>query len=134
MYQPNFTRTDRIVNLITEISASREIILNASLLPRWLEYFTEGVAVSMAKIKETIVDFSLDKRLKDKKGQIFLNDRQMRILKYLQTNPRITNRVCRKLMGLSDEGVRKELNFLIQNEFIKAKGSGRGTHYVLVGD
>jgi len=103
-------------------------------ITKWLEYFTEGVAVSMAGVKETILDFSLDKRLRDKKGQIFLNDRQMKILKHLQTNPRITNRECRKLTGLSDEGVRKELNFLIRHGLIKVKGSGRGTHYILVGD
>ena len=36
--------------------------------------------------------------------------------------------------GLSDEGVRNDLNFLIQNELIKVEGSGRGTYYVLVGD
>ena len=103
-------------------------------ITKWLEYFIEGVAVSMAKVKKTILDFSFDKRLKDKRGQIFLNDRQMSVLKYLQTNPRITNRECRKLTGLSDEGVRKDLKFLIHNELIQAKGAGRGAHYVLVGD
>ena len=100
----------------------------------WLEYFCEGVAVSMNRVKDEILELSFDRRMKEKKGQIFLNGRQMKILKYLQTNPLITNRECRNITGLSDEGVRKELNFLVKNGIIKGEGSGRGRHYRLVGD
>lgn len=103
-------------------------------ITRWLEYFCEGVAVSMNKIKEEVLGLSYDRKLKEKRGQIFLNERQMKILKYLRTNPWITNRDCRDLTGLSDEGVRKDLNLLTQNGIIKADGSGRGCRYRLVGD
>ena len=35
MYRPNFTITPKILNHIAEISASREIVLNAPILPKW---------------------------------------------------------------------------------------------------
>lgn len=100
----------------------------------WMEYFTEGVAVSMGKVKNAILEFSLDRRMKKAKGQIYLNDRQMEVLRYLQTHPRITNQECREILGLSDEGVRKELQVLLENGLIERRGRGRSTHYVLVGD
>jgi Fic family protein len=35
MFKPNFRYTHRIVKLVGEIAASREVILNAPLIPRW---------------------------------------------------------------------------------------------------
>lgn len=101
---------------------------------QWMEYFVEGVTISMEKVKNTILEFSLDRRMKKAKGQMYLNERQMKVLKYLQVNPRITNRACREILGLSDEGVRKELEALIKYNLLQKKGAGRSTHYVLVGD
>lgn len=100
----------------------------------WMEYFTEGVAVSMEKVKSAILEFSLDRRMKNMKGQVYLSERQMKVLRYLQTRPRIANKELREILGLSDEGVRKELRVLLENRLIERKGAGRSTHYVLVGD
>jgi len=100
----------------------------------WMEYFTEGVAVSMEKVKSAILEFSLDRRMKNAKGQVYLSERQMKVLRYLQTRPKITNKELREILGLSDEGVRKELRVLRENELIERKGAGRSTHYALVGD
>lgn len=57
-----------------------------------------------------------------------------RVLRYLQTNPEITNRECRGLLGLSDEWVRKELEALLKNGLLQKEGARRSTHYVLIGD
>ena len=35
MFKPRFRYTNKIVRLLTRISASREIILNSPLIPRW---------------------------------------------------------------------------------------------------
>ncbi len=35
MFNPNFRYTNEIVRLLTKISASREIILNSPLIPKW---------------------------------------------------------------------------------------------------
>jgi len=100
-------------------------------ITQWLEYFCEGVAVSMAKVKKTILEFSLDRQFKDKKGQIYLDDRQMAILKYLQTHPRITSANIQEMFGLSRAGVRIVLEPLLENNLIVRKGKGKATYYVL---
>jgi len=35
MFKPNFGVTNKIISHIVDIAAARELILNASLLPRW---------------------------------------------------------------------------------------------------
>jgi len=35
MYKPNFKYTNKMVQLLTRISAAREVILNSPLIPRW---------------------------------------------------------------------------------------------------
>ncbi|NQE05420.1 hypothetical protein C5S32_06080 [ANME-1 cluster archaeon GoMg1] len=35
MFNPNFRYTNKIVRQLTKISASREIILNSPLIPKW---------------------------------------------------------------------------------------------------
>ena len=48
MYKPNFTITNKILNHIAEISASREIILNAPLLPKWEVKLRKEAILKMA--------------------------------------------------------------------------------------
>ncbi|EKD28452.1 MAG: hypothetical protein ACD_79C00296G0009, partial [uncultured bacterium] len=35
MFKPKYRYTDKIVELLTKISAAREVILNSPLIPRW---------------------------------------------------------------------------------------------------
>lgn len=61
-----------------------------------------------------------------------LNERQIKAVLYVKENGKITNKEYRKLTGLSDEGSRIDLKVLVEKNILKQKGSGRGTHYVLV--
>lgn len=101
-------------------------------ITKWLEYFCEGVAVSMNKVKETILQLSLDKRLKDKRGQIFLNEKQINILKYLQTNLRITTKDCQDMFNVSERTARNYLGELVKKDLIKPIGPQKGRYYILV--
>jgi len=100
-------------------------------ITKWLEYFCEGVAVSMNKVKETILQLSLDKRVKDKRGQIFLNERQIDILKYLQTNQRITTNDCQDMFNVSERTARNYLSELVKKDLLKAIGPQKGRYYIL---
>lgn len=60
-----------------------------------------------------------------------LNERQIKAVVYVKEKGRITNKEYRELTGLSDEGVRIDLNLLIEKELLSAKGKGRGSYYVL---
>lgn len=100
-------------------------------ITEWLEYFTEGVSVSMRRVKRVITDLSLDQRLKEAKGQIYLDDRQMVILKYLQTNPRITISEIKSMFSISREMANRVIRPLLENGLIARQGKGRATYYEL---
>jgi len=101
-------------------------------LTGWLEYFTDGVAVSIKAVKDKVIGLSKDIKLLKEKGQIALTERQMKIVERIIDKGQITNREMRELFGLSDEGVRKEISKLVKLGVVKRKGKGRSLHYVLV--
>jgi Fic family protein len=101
-------------------------------LTTWLEYFSEGVAVSIKAVKEKVVGLSKDIKVLKEKGQIALTERQMKIVERMVEKGSITNREVRAITGLSDEGVRKEINKLIKLKVIAPKGKGRSMHYDLI--
>ena len=100
-------------------------------LTDWLEYFTEGVLISISKVKERVLQLSLEKRKKEEKGQIALTERQMKIIEHLQRNGRITTGDMAKMFGVTRQAALKELSKLVELEVIKLEGKGRGAHYVL---
>ncbi len=101
-------------------------------LTGWLEYFTDGVAVSLKAVKEKVIGLSRDIKFLKDKGQVALTERQMRIVEQIVENGQVTNRDVRAMFGLSDEGSRKELSKLVKLGVLKSKGKGRSAHYVLV--
>lgn len=60
-----------------------------------------------------------------------LNERQIKAVVFMKKEGKITNKIYRDLTDLSDEGVRKDLIFLLEKGLIKIVGKGRGTYYVL---
>ena len=101
-------------------------------LTSWLEYFCEGVAVSMNRVKEEVLELSLDRKIKEEKGQIFLNERQRKILKYLQTNPRINISDIQNMFNISREMANRVIKILIDQDLIARRGKGKATYYELV--
>ncbi|HEC88187.1 MAG TPA: Fic family protein, partial [Thermoplasmata archaeon] len=59
-------------------------------LTNWLEYFTDGVLISISRVKERVLQLSIERKKKEKIGQIALTERQMKILEYIQRNGEIT--------------------------------------------
>lgn len=100
-------------------------------LTQWLEYFIEGVNVSVEAVKERVVRLSSERLRKGKKGQIALTERQMKIVEFINQNGRITNRDARRMFNISDRMVLKELRKLIDLDVIKPEGKGRSVYYVL---
>ena len=101
-------------------------------LTDWLEYFTEGVLISISKVKEKVLKLSLERQMKEEKGQIALTERQMKIIEYLQRNGRITTGDLAKMFNVTRQAALKELSKLVEMEVIKLEGKGRGAHYVLI--
>jgi Fic family protein len=100
-------------------------------LTNWLEYFVEGVNVSIAAVKERVIRLSSERLRKTKKGQIALTERQMKIIEFINQNGRLTNRDVRDMFKVSAQAAHKELVKLIELEVIEPKGKGRGLFYQL---
>lgn len=100
-------------------------------LTGWLEYFAEGVAVSLKKVKEAISELSLESRLKEKKGQIFLDERQREVIRVLKREGRLRISDVQRMFQVSREMANRILDPLIENGLIVRKGLGRATYYEL---
>ena len=98
----------------------------------WLEYFCEGVAVSMNRVKDAVLELSYDRRLKEKRGQIFLKGREMKILRHLQTNPRISINEVQKMFNISREMANRVIRVLLKQDLIARRGRGKATYYELL--
>lgn len=102
-------------------------------LTPWLEYFVEGVAIELNRVKEKVRRISMDSRVKDKLGeQVELNERQMLIMEFLHRHKSMMNKDFRKIFpDFSDDTVLREMKFLKQKGLIKKIGTTKKATYVL---
>jgi Fic family protein len=100
-------------------------------LTKWVEYFVEGVYVSVQEVKERVIRLSSERLRKTKKGQIALTERQMQIVEFINQHAKITNKDMQKLFKISDRAALKEIKKLVNLKVVKAEGKGRSLHYVL---
>lgn len=112
-------------------SALKTVDPNTCDITAWLEYFSEGVAVSVEAIRKRVIGLSKDIKALKQKGQIALTGRQMRIVERIINNGSISNREIREMFNLSNRGALDELEKLIHLEVIKKEGKGRSVIYVL---
>ncbi len=101
-------------------------------LTGWLEYFTEGVALSTKAVEKKVIGLSKDIKFLKEKGQIALTERQIRIIEYIVQNGRIRNRDIRDMFGISDRAALKEIRKLLDLKVVKTEGKGRNLSYILM--
>ena len=111
--------------------ALQSVDQNTLDITNWLEYFAEGVNVSIQAVKERVIRLSSERLRKAKRGQIALTERQMKIVEFINQNGKITNRDVREMFKLSNRGALDEINKLVELKVLKSTGRGRGLHYVL---
>lgn len=99
-------------------------------LTKWLEYFTDGVAFSVDEVKETVLRLGAKKK-GEKDSQIALTPKQTKILEYIVSHGKVTNRDLQALFKVSAQAVHKELTKLVDLKIIKPKGQGRSLYYIL---
>ena len=103
---------------------------NNNDITKWLEYFTTGVAYSVNEVKEAVQKLGTRKK-QASKTQIALTDKQMRIVEYINTHGRATNKDLRRLFKISAQAIHKELAKLVEIKVIKSQGAGRSLYYIL---
>src|SRR3990167_9490267 len=104
-------------------------------LSSWLEYFTFGASVEFTKIKEKILKLSKDVKLKEKFGgkQIYLTERQIKIIEYIQEVGYLQNQTFSSLFPtLSEDSVLRDIQDLIKKGILKKSGSTKGARYVMI--
>lgn len=101
-------------------------------LTHWLEYFCEGLAEELDRVKERVRKLSLDSKLKGRTGQIMLSERQLKLVEYIESNGSVSNKQWRSLLrDFSDDTILRDLKDLQKKGLIKKKGSTKGAVYVL---
>ena len=101
-------------------------------LTGWLEYFTDGVSVSIKAVKEKVIGLSKDIKFLKEKGQVALSERQMKIMERIIEKGEITNRDVRNMFDISNRAALDEISKLIKMKVVKETGKGRSIRYVLV--
>ncbi len=101
-------------------------------LTGWLEYFTEGVLLSVSKVKERILRLSIEKKRQKELGQIALTERQMRIIEFINKNGKITIGDVSKMFNITRQAGLKEIHKLVKLKVLKLIGRGRNAYYVLL--
>lgn len=103
---------------------------NNNDITKWLEYFTTGVAYSVNEVKEAILKLGAKKK-GISGAQIPLTDKQMKIVEFMNTHGRVTNKDLQALFKISAQAVHKELTKLVELKVIKSVGAGRSLYYIL---
>lgn len=114
--------------------ALRSVEHNDGDLTEWLSYFTEGLAIELAKIKEKVERISIDGKLREKLGgkPILLSDRQLAIIEYIQKTGYLQNSGFKQLFPMvSEDTVLNELKGLIQSGIIRKQGSTKAAKYMM---
>ncbi|OGK66443.1 hypothetical protein A2209_01680 [Candidatus Roizmanbacteria bacterium RIFOXYA1_FULL_41_12] len=103
-------------------------------LTPWLEYFIKGIANEFEKIKLRIQKLSSDSQLKHKLGgkQVFLNERQTKLVEYIQETGFLQNQAFPSLFpDYSEDTILRDLKDLMDKDLIRKIGKTKGAKYVL---
>lgn len=100
----------------------------------WLEYFTQGLAIELTRIKEKVKSLSTDLKIKRSLGgqQLTLTERQIKLVEYIQENGFVQNKAFFELFPMiSEDTVLRELKDLLRKGIVKKEGTTKGARYVL---
>lgn len=103
-------------------------------LTAWLEYFAEGLAIELMRIKEKVKSISTDLKIKKSLGgqQMALSERQIKIIEFIQENGFLQNKAFFELFPMiSEDTVLRELKDLQKKGIIKKEGTTKGVRYLL---
>lgn len=120
---------------MTYYNALQSVDQQQGNLTHWLEYFTEGLAIELTRVKEKVLSISRDMKLKEHLGgqQFSLSQRQIKLVDYIQQTGFLQNKTFFELFPMiSEDTVLRELKDLVEKGIIKKEGSTKGAKYVMV--
>ena len=114
--------------------ALQSVVKQEGNLTNWLEYFTEGLAIELTRIKEKVKSLSTDLKIKKSLGgqQLALSERQIKVVEFIQENGFLQNKAFFELFPMiSEDTVLREIKDLIKKGILRKEGSTKGVKYVL---
>jgi predicted HTH transcriptional regulator len=87
--------------------------------------------MTVVEIKKDFKETYNSKVRKQSSLELRLNPRQIQLLDYLEVNKKVKRSEYTKMMGVSFMTSYRDLQDMVEKEYIKQKGRGRGTFYVL---
>lgn len=100
-------------------------------LTKWLEYFIEGVKISIDKVKEKVIRLSSERLKKTERGQVALTEKQMKIVEIINQNGKITVGDISKIFNITRQAALKEIAKMVNLKVLKLMGKSRSAHYVI---
>lgn len=100
----------------------------------WLEYFSDGLAMELSRVKDRVMALSRDLKLKGRLGrQIALTERQIKILEYMDVNggQLITKDTFKVIPMISRDTIIRDLKYLIDKGLIRKVGRTKAARYIL---
>lgn len=116
-------------------NTSNQLVVDESErdLTFWLEFFSEGLAVELSRVKERVKKLSVDLKLAARVGQVVLNDRQVQLVEYMEDYGSITNSEWRHILpDYSDDTILRDMADLSDKGLVKKEGKTKAAKYVLV--
>ncbi|MBI3980861.1 Fic family protein [Candidatus Microgenomates bacterium] len=101
----------------------------------WLEYFSQGLAIELVRIRERVQKLSVDIKIKEHLGgqQVALNERQLKMMEYIQQTGFIQSQIFREMFpDYSDDTILRDLKDLIEKGVLKKEGATKSARYVLI--
>jgi Fic family protein len=113
--------------------ALQSVQLRDGDLTEWLEYYTQGLAIELSKIKDRVERISVDGKLKRKLGApLLLTERQLKIIEYIQETGYLQNSAFRSLFPMvSEDTVLNEIKSLLTAGLIKKQGKTKAAKYIM---
>ena len=121
----------RYYKTLQNVSNQSNIIAERDLTI-WLEYFTEGLAIELLRIRDKVRKLSIDLKLKSKMGQLPLNERQLKLVEYMQEYGQVSNKEWASLIPMvSDDTILRDLKVLMKKGLVRKRGSTKSAVYLL---
>ena len=132
-YNPN-----NIVPFFVSIENISEDILSAFKLSKskldlttFLEAFLYTCSLTVREVSRDFKETYNSKVKKQGSLELHLSQRQIQLLDYLELNQKVNRSKYTKLMGISFMTSYRDLQDMVEKKYIKQKGRGRGTFYIL---
>ncbi len=97
----------------------------------FIEAILYSLSLEILNLENQITEIYENKVRKKAELSIDFNTRQIKILEYLQVHKKVSRSDYTKIMDVSFMTAYRDLQELLEEEYLKAKGRGRGRYYVL---